>query len=266
VKINKVDYMPVEEGADKGMTKRNEPKGQGKLFSSTGFGKVDISYHSGPNPELSSFVKKHAKPYDLDTDDYHRDSFNPQIRVSKADPIYNMHTYWSKKHYKAIMQYIEHFTEPGDLVLDQFCGSGMTGVAALATGRVPILTDLSPAATHIAKNYCWPRDSSAIQQATASIKHKIGRELAWLYETRCDQCGGRALTEYVVYSQRYRCDRCLRIIPLYDCPESEVPKSSGTGTKRVRVCPHCLEDGVKNEIKVRGKKRTDTCSCFLYVS
>jgi len=236
------------------MTKRNEPKGQGKLFSSTGFGKVDISYHSGPNPELSSFVKKHAKPYDLDTDDYHRDSFNPQIRVSKADPIYNMHTYWSKKHYKAIMQYIEHFTEPGDLVLDQFCGSGMTGVAALATGRVPILTDLSPAATFITKNYCDPVDPEQLQSEFDRVMKKVKPELDWLYETRCDRCRGRATTGYVVWSERFQCDRCLRVVPLYDCPKVEVPKKSGDGYKTVRVCPHCLSDGIRNPIDIKNHK------------
>jgi DNA modification methylase len=32
--------------------------------------------------------------------------------------------------FHAIQQYIEHYTEPGDIVLDCFTGSGMTGIAA----------------------------------------------------------------------------------------------------------------------------------------
>jgi DNA modification methylase len=28
------------------------------------------------------------------------------------------------------MRYILHYTEPGDIVFDGFCGTGMTGVAA----------------------------------------------------------------------------------------------------------------------------------------
>jgi hypothetical protein len=81
------------------------------------------------------------------------------------------------------MRYILHYTEPGDLVFDGFCGTGMTGVAAPLCGnpaaitdigclvgpdasiqnedhetfsrcgaRIPILNDLSPAATLIWKN------------------------------------------------------------------------------------------------------------------
>jgi len=82
------------------------------------------------------------------------------------------------------MRYILHYTEPGDLVFDGFCGTGMTGVAALLCGdpgevrslgysikqdgtildeagkafskvgvRRAVLNDLSPPATFIARNY-----------------------------------------------------------------------------------------------------------------
>jgi hypothetical protein len=75
--------------------------------------------------------------------------------------------------------------------------------------------------------------------------------LDWLYETRCDRCGGRATIGYVVWSEQFQCDRCLKVIPLYDCPEEQVPKKSGTGLKTVRVCPNCLGKGIKNEVDIR---------------
>jgi hypothetical protein len=37
--------------------------------------------------------------------------------------------------HKAIMRYILHYTEPGDIVFDGFCGTGMTGVAAQMCGN-----------------------------------------------------------------------------------------------------------------------------------
>src|SRR6266849_2366671 len=48
----------------------------------------------------------------------------------KNDPIYNAHSYHTKVPHKAIMRYILHYTDPGDVVFDGFCGTGMTGVAA----------------------------------------------------------------------------------------------------------------------------------------
>ena len=57
---------------------------------------------------------------------------------------------------------------PGDLVFDPFCGSGLTGVAALETGRRALLSDFSPAAVHIAQNYTKP---CKIADLRAAYKH-----------------------------------------------------------------------------------------------
>ena len=46
--------------------------------------------------------------------------------VSEAnDPIYNAHSYHTKVPYKAIIPFIEHYTEPGGVVFDGFCGTGI---------------------------------------------------------------------------------------------------------------------------------------------
>jgi hypothetical protein len=77
---------------------------------------------------------------------------------------------------QAIARYILHYTQPGDLVLDPFAGSGMTGVAAILCNspsfldpqpedtvkygqRIPVLCDLSPAATFISSVYLDPPPS-----------------------------------------------------------------------------------------------------------
>ena len=52
----------------------------------------------------------------------------------KNDPICNAHSFHTKVPHKAIMRYILHFTEPGDVVFDGFCGTGMTGLAAQLCG------------------------------------------------------------------------------------------------------------------------------------
>ena len=58
------------------------------------------------------------------------------VSEGKNDPIYNAHSYHTKVPYKAIIPFIEHYTEPGDIVFDGFCGTGMTGVAAQMVGRL----------------------------------------------------------------------------------------------------------------------------------
>ena len=44
------------------------------------------------------------------------------------------HADHTKVPHKAIIRYLLHYTDPGDIVLDGFCGSGMTGVAAQMCG------------------------------------------------------------------------------------------------------------------------------------
>lgn len=91
----------------------------------------DAPYYTAcPNPFIKDFIDENGTPYDEETDDYHCEPFAADVSEGKTDPIYMAHTYHTKVPHKAIMQYILHYTKPGDIVLDGFCGTGMTGVAA----------------------------------------------------------------------------------------------------------------------------------------
>lgn len=214
-------------------------------------------YYSGdkPNPHLKEFVEAHVRerPYDPRKDDYDVPAFDRPITTTKATAIYNMHTYWSKKPHDAIREYIKHYTRPGDLVLDPFCGSGGTALAALMEGRKAIAIDRSPAATFITKNYCTPVDVKELKLAFEELKRKVKPEIDWLYETRCDRCGGKATTAYTVYSQIFQCPRCLEKVPLFDCVEVDGKTKAGK-PKKIRVCPHCYERGIEEEINTRREK------------
>lgn len=208
-------------------------------------------YSSGPNPNLHRFVEEHAKPYDPSTDKYKVKPFDQSITSTKATAIYNMHTYWSKKPHDAIREYIKHYTKPGDIVLDLFCGSGGTALAALMEDRTAVAIDLSPAATFITKNYCTPVDVDELQRAFDELQRKVKLEMDWLYETRCDRCDGRATTAFTVYSYVFQCPRCLERVTLFDCPEAQSHTIAGK-PKIVRVCPSCRAHGHDEEIKTTG--------------
>ena len=171
-------------------------------------------YTACPNPFLADFIRCYGKPYDPETDDYHREPFATDVSEGKNDPIYNAHSYHTKVPHKAIMRYILHYTEPGDVVFDGFCGTGMTGVAAQMCGdrttvdslgyrvkpdgtildedgkpfsklgvRRAILNDLSPAATFIAYNYNTPVDVDGFEREARRILEKVQEECGWMYET-----------------------------------------------------------------------------------
>ncbi len=218
--------------------------------------KLPEGYYSGdkPNPNLRAFVEQHTKerPYDPATDDYNVPTFNKPIETTKATAIYNMHTYWSKKPHDAIRQYIHHYTKPGDLVLDPFCGSGGTALAALVEGRNAVAIDRSPAATFITKNYCTPIEVQRFEKGVNDVLALIRPYLKLLYSIKCPRCGKDGEIGYIVYSPLVECIKCMALVPRY--PKGDEQNSScqecGTNfsgreklvnTVPVRVTIKCME-------------------------
>src|SRR2546421_9188991 len=99
-------------------------------------------YTACPNPFIQEWLAEHGNPYDAATDEYHREPFAADVSEGKNDPIYNAHSYHTKVPHKAIMRYILHYTDPGDVVFDGFCGTGMTGVAAQMCGDDRVIESL----------------------------------------------------------------------------------------------------------------------------
>jgi 16S rRNA G966 N2-methylase RsmD len=235
------------------MAKKRASAEQASLFKPEIAQMPEGYYSSGPNPNLRRFVEEHAAAYDPANDSYNVPPFDQPINTTKSTSIYNMHTYQGKKPHDAVRQYIRHYTEIGDIVLDPFCGSGGTALAALIEGRTAVAIDLSPAATFITKNYCTPISVDRLREAARVLREQVKSEIDWLYETRCDRCGGGATTAYVVYSQVVRCPRCLEKFPYYDCAQAEGRTKAGKTTK-IRACPYCLLRGHVESISTRGKR------------
>ena len=134
------------------------------------------------------------------------------------------------------MRYILHYTEPGDLIYDGFCGTGMTGVAAKLCGnpdlefqrsvevqdkgvkwgsRNAILGDISPAATFIAHNYVHPVNPDIFEKQCNSIMTEFEKELGWMYKTKHIFNEGELSLEnldaninYIVWSDVFICPHC----------------------------------------------------------
>ena len=98
-------------------------------------------YTACPNPFVADFVKCYGSKYKPSVP-YHREPFTTDVSEGKTDPLYTAHAYHTKVPHKAIMRYILHFTQPGDIVFDGFCGTGMTGVAAQMCGEKDVVESL----------------------------------------------------------------------------------------------------------------------------
>ena len=233
-------------------------------------------YTACPNPWIPDFIEewekeKPEKPVDFH---YHREPFAADVSEGKNDPIYNAHSYHTKVPHKAVMRYILHYTEPGDIVFDGFAGTGMTGVAAQMCGdketvlslgyqvkddgtilqeeedengrktwkpfsklgaRKAVLNDLSPAATFIAYNYNTPVNVKEFEREAKRILAEVEEECGWMYETTHTDGRSKGKINYTVWSDVFTCPECAGEVVFW---EAAVDKQEGKVQDEF-PCPHC---------------------------
>jgi 16S rRNA G966 N2-methylase RsmD len=179
-------------------------------------------YTACPNPFFADLLSCYGRPYDPKNDTYHREPFSSDVTEGKTDIIYTAHTYHTKVPPKAIAKYIEHYTDPGDTVLDFFAGSGMTSVACRLCAdhsegsghmnrirpelaRIGISIDLAPAATFIAKNYLWPLDSFTFVQHAKGLIESVSEARMPSYQ---ENLASTDEVEYVLWIEVFECPVC----------------------------------------------------------
>jgi DNA modification methylase len=225
-------------------------------------------YTACPNPFLMDLL---AASQLSSPDDYHRPPFATDVAEGSNDPIYNAHTYHTKVPPKAIMRYILHYTQPGDVVFDGFAGTGMTGVAAhlcddkdtvaelgytvtkegvirdaegnhisaLGTRRC-ILNELSPAATLIERGYNTSFRDTHFADVASTILHNCEQELNTLFATS-HNAKDMGTVDFVVYSDTFTCDNCGKPIVLWS---AVIDQDTRHRTSRTDVpCSHCKHVG-----------------------
>lgn len=206
-------------------------------------------YTACPNPWLADFIAEWEaqKPEQPEGYHYHREPFATDVSEGKTDQFYRAHTYHTKVPHKAIMRYILHYTKPGDIIFDGFCGSGMTGIAAQMCGdrnaiielgyqvrpngnilseqidasgkkswiefskigaRRALLNDLSPAATFIASKYNLRFSPEKYEKEFKLILRELKNEIGWMYETKHTDGKTPAKINYTVWSEVFVCPEC----------------------------------------------------------
>lgn len=235
-------------------------------------------YTACPNPWLTDFVEHYGKAYDPEVK-YLREPLAIDVSVGKTDQIYKAHSYHTKVPHLAIVPSILHYTQPGDIVLDGFAGSGMTGVAAQWCGSAPatyrhelemtwkkegrpapkwgtrraILNDLSPAATFIGANYNLPFDVEEFAKVGKKLLREMEQEIGWMYETLHTDGKTKARIEYTVWSEVFSCPECAGEINFLD----EALARDSHKIQDSFSCPHCSVNLNKKKLERILENRLD---------
>lgn len=213
-------------------------------------------YHTAcPNPFIGQFIEENGHKYIEEEDCYQEEPFSADVSEGKYAPLYKLHAYPTKVPYKAIMHYILHYTKPGDIVFDGFCGTGMTGVAAQLCGmdkflalqegfsseeienlgaRKAILSDLSPTATYISSCYNSKKSVAKTVARMQELLDECEKQYGWMY-----RYGDGKEINYTVWSKRIICPNCGETFTVWDrTMEYDFEKGIGTVIKQPQ-CPKC---------------------------
>lgn len=225
-------------------------------------------YTACPNPWVNDFIKewenekiklensgkriksqRTIKPYAND------------VSESKRNPIYRSHSYHTKVPHPAIMRYIFHYTDPGDIIYDGFAGTGMAGIAASLCGegdqqlllrleknkknwgvRKAITNELSPIASFI--NYCFNSkiDLDEFYRESERVYNELDAKIGWMYETKID--GSKTTFDYSIWTDYLICSECNGNFSYW---ETAIDRKNKVH-KDVLVCPHCGTSSKKRDL------------------
>ena len=229
-------------------------------------------YTACPNPWLNDFIdqweleKKQLEKGGKRCANFEVDEpYAADVSEGKNNPIYMAHSYHTKVPHPAIMRYILHYTQPGDIIFDGFAGTGMTGVASslcenpsselkylLKSELYPIKWgkrkylggDLSSIASFISFNYNNSLNGETFMDKSSDLIFELKNNFAWLYETQHDH-KFKGEINYIIWSDVYYCGNCNEELVFWDVA---VDRNNGI-VKSSFECTHCKSVQTKQSVK-----------------
>jgi len=111
----------------------------------------------------------------------------PETKNHKAKSytgIYSMHKYWSKKPFNIIRDFVLKYSKKGEIVLDSFCGSGISVTESIFTGRKAIGIDINPSAIFITKQMLNKVSSKKLYEEFKRLEDKCRDKINGFYTVR----------------------------------------------------------------------------------
>ena len=150
-------------------------------------------------------------------------------------PVYKMHRYFARRPWSVFRSLIEHYSNPGSIILDPFCGGGVTVVEGLRLGRKVIGVDLNPLATFVTRCEVLPCDLEQLEKEFEHIEAEVKDKINALYMTTCPRCEKKVPADWFEWSNVYECAECHTENIVSEC------KKLRAGTYQCKGCKEPLQ-------------------------
>lgn len=106
--------------------------------------------------------------------DYSNRPLLDEIKVQKqsAKRHFGVNAYFTRQAWNILNSYLKNFSQPGDIVLDSFGGSGVTAIESLMLDRKSIHVDLNPLSIFMLESLIAPINQSNFINSFNDIKEK----------------------------------------------------------------------------------------------
>jgi SAM-dependent methyltransferase len=129
-------------------------------------------------------------------------------------PIYRMHRFFARRPHNVFEALIRHYSNPGDIVLDPFCGGGVTIVEGLRARRKVIGIDVNPMATFVTQMEVAGAPLDKLKKAKEQVAKAVKEKILRLYETKCPECGAKAIVDWIEWAYIVQCPACHKPVNL----------------------------------------------------
>jgi 16S rRNA G966 N2-methylase RsmD len=179
------------------------------------------------------------------------------IEAKGHTPQYRMHKYFARRPYNVFNNLITHYSNKNDIILDCFCGGGVTVFEGASLERKVVGVDINPLATFITRMQMFNGDTDLLMKVYEDFIIQIKKKYEQWYSVIFDDDSG--VCEWIEWVYTVRCPYCGQEITLieknkikngiYRCDNISC-EGATKGVKRIA----CLPDG---SIPVRAKYKSD---------
>ncbi|KLA08590.1 MULTISPECIES: DNA methyltransferase [Bacillus] len=183
----------------------------------------------------------------------------------RSGNLYNAFSYPTKISPEVIAVFIASHTEPGDVIVDTFGGSGTTGLAThLCSNPTPevmeianvmgasvkwgprkaYIYELSSLGSFVGKNMCNPPSPEMFLEEAKKLIQTVDNKLGWMYKIE-DPDGNQGILRHAIWSEVLICNNCGTESSYWDSTVSFDPLAMSD----TFICSNCQHSISINNVK-----------------